>query len=39
MMQIPDAPWIREAERNGYPVGDEMDWDELHREDDDEWDE
>lgn len=21
MKQIPDAPWIREAEQNGYPVG------------------
>ena len=21
MMQIPDAPWIRDAETNGYPVG------------------
>ena len=22
-MTIPDAPWIREAERDGYPGGDE----------------
>lgn len=22
MIQIPDAPWIRDAEINGYPVGD-----------------
>lgn len=21
MMNIPDAPWIRDAEINGYPVG------------------
>lgn len=21
MIQIPDAPWIRDAEINGYPVG------------------
>lgn len=21
MLQIPDAPWIRDAETNGYPVG------------------
>lgn len=21
MIQIPDAPWIRDAERNGYPCG------------------
>lgn len=33
MMQIPDAPWIREAERNGYPVGDDWDW-EAEDEDD-----
>lgn len=31
MIQIPDAPWIRDAERNGYPVGPDMD------EEDDEW--
>lgn len=24
MEQIPDAPWIREAERDGYPTGDEI---------------
>ena len=23
MTQIPDAPWIRDAEINGYPVGDD----------------
>lgn len=23
MKQLPDAPWIREAERLGYPVGGE----------------
>ena len=21
MVQVPDAPWIRDAERNGYPDG------------------
>lgn len=30
MYQIPDAPWIRDAERNGYPVGED------YEEDDDE---
>lgn len=25
MTQIPDAPWIRDAERNGYPSGPEYD--------------
>lgn len=30
MLQIPDAPWIRDAENNGYPVGEE---DEEERED------
>lgn len=25
MIQIPDAPWIRDAEINGYPVGDDYD--------------
>lgn len=25
MMQIPDAPWIRDAEINGYPVGEDTD--------------
>lgn len=29
MRQTPDAPWIRDAEINGYPVGD----DEEERED------
>lgn len=23
MRQIPDAPWIRDAENNGYPVGED----------------
>lgn len=27
MIQIPDAPWIRDAEINGYPVGDDEDED------------
>ena len=31
MLQIPDAPWVRDAERNGYPVGDE------YEDDDDDW--
>ena len=31
MIQIPDAPWIREAECNGYPVGED------YEEDDDDW--
>ena len=22
MLQLPDGPWIRDAETNGYPVGD-----------------
>lgn len=25
MRQIPDAPWIREAQVNGYPVADDDD--------------
>lgn len=25
MTQIPDAPWIKDAEINGYPVGDDTD--------------
>lgn len=25
MKQIPDAPWIRDAEINGYPVGGHID--------------
>lgn len=25
MIQLPDAPWIREAEVYGYPVGDDDD--------------
>lgn len=25
MILIPDAPWIRDAELNGYPVGDDID--------------
>lgn len=25
MIQIPDAPWIRDAEINGYPVGGDYD--------------
>lgn len=33
MFQIPDAPWIREAETNGYPVGGHID----DEEDDDDY--
>ena len=36
MLQLPDAPWIREAETNGYPVGDGYVDDEYEAEDDDE---
>lgn len=32
MIQIPDAPWIRDAEINGYPTGNDDD----EEEDDDE---
>lgn len=32
MLLIPDAPWIRDAEINGYPVGDDEEDDDA-----DEW--
>lgn len=35
MLQLPDAPWIREAENNGYPVGNGYADDEDEDEDDD----
>lgn len=35
MVQIPDAPWIREAEINGYTVSDRYDWEDEEEEDDD----
>lgn len=35
MFQIPDAPWIRDAETNGYPVGNGYVDDEGDDEDDD----
>ena len=29
MQQIQDAPWIRDAEINGYPVGDDEEIEEV----------
>ena len=33
MIQLPDAPWIRDAEINGYPVGGHIDDDEEEEDD------
>lgn len=33
MLQIPDAPWIRDAEINGYPVGADYDEEEEYEDD------
>lgn len=32
MISLPDAPWIQDAHRNGYPVSDRYDWEDEDEE-------